>query len=117
VDDPIVAELYADRTWVSPSDLDIDPIEWGANAEIPINSARAKFIRSDDLGGLNSLAAKLYLIEHAEHTLDLVYYICPIGADFIQSVAVPVNYEIADIRIVAATRNCYTDESLGLGSS
>ena len=75
IDDPAIAELYAQRTWRSSDDLDIDPIEYGRDAEIPINNARAKFIGSSREGGLTSLAAKLYIIEHAEHTIDAVYYI------------------------------------------
>ena len=73
--DAEIAELYAQRAWVKPSELDIDPIERGSNAKIPVNSVRAKFIGSTDAGALTSLAVKIWLIENAEHTVDLVYYI------------------------------------------
>ena len=73
--DSEISELYAERSWIKPSDLDIDPIELGREAEIPVNRALAKFIGSTDEGGLTSLAAKLWMIENAEHTIDAVYYI------------------------------------------
>lgn len=73
--DAEIAALYAERAWVKPSELDIDPVELGSNAKIPINNVRAKFIGSTDAGGLTSLAAKIWLIENAEHTIDVIYYI------------------------------------------
>ena len=75
IDDGKIAELYAQRTWTHHKELDKDPIEYGRDARIPINHARAKFIGSTDEDGLVSLAAKLHMIEEAEHTLDLMYYI------------------------------------------
>lgn len=75
VADPDIAKLYQSRTWLRAAELDIDPIEAGRDAKIPINHARAKFIGSTDEGGLTSLAAKIYLIEEAEHTVDVMYYI------------------------------------------
>ncbi|UCH46559.1 MAG: phospholipase [Betaproteobacteria bacterium] len=75
VDDPDIADLYDSRTWQKVASLEIDPVEFGRDAEIPINDARAKFIGSTDEGGLTSLAAKLHLIEQAEHTIDVMYYI------------------------------------------
>ena len=75
IDDPQIAKIYASRTWQSAAELDIDPIEFARDAEIPINHAKAKFIGSDKGGGLTSLAAKIHVIEQAEHTVDVVYYI------------------------------------------
>jgi phosphatidylserine/phosphatidylglycerophosphate/cardiolipin synthase-like enzyme len=75
IDDPDIAELYDSRTWQKVASLEIDPVEFGRDAKIPINEARAKFIGSTDEGGLTSLAAKLHLIEQAEHTIDVMYYI------------------------------------------
>ena len=75
VTDEDIAELYVARSWVKPSELDIDPVKLGSEAKIPINGARTKFIGSTDEGALTSLAAKLWMIEHAEHTIDLIYYI------------------------------------------
>ena len=75
IDDAEIAGLYAMRTWRSSKDLDDDPVEFGRDARIPINDAQAKFIGSTDEDGLLSLAAKLHMIEQAEHTVDAVYYI------------------------------------------
>lgn len=75
ITDAEIADLYAQRTWVKPSELDMDPIQLGRDAKIPINKVQAKFIGSTDAGALNSLAAKLWLIENAEHTVDVIYYI------------------------------------------
>ena len=75
VADPEIAALYKSRTWRSASDLGRDPVEFGRDAKIPINQARAKFIGSTDEGGLTSLAAKIHLIQQASHTVDVMYYI------------------------------------------
>jgi putative cardiolipin synthase len=75
IDDPEIAELYEMRAWTHSSNLDFDPVQAGVDAEIPINRARAKFIGSTDDDGLMSLATKIWLVERAEHTIDVVYYI------------------------------------------
>jgi phosphatidylserine/phosphatidylglycerophosphate/cardiolipin synthase-like enzyme len=75
IDDPAIGRLYDSRAWKKVASLDIDPVEAGRDAKIPINHARAKFIGSTDDDGLTSLAAKLHLIEQAEHTADVMYYI------------------------------------------
>ena len=75
IDDADIGRLFESRAWQKVASLDIDPVEYGRDAKIPINNARAKFIGSTDEGGLTSLAAKLYLIEHAGHTVDVMYYI------------------------------------------
>ncbi len=75
INDARIAEIYAERTWRSSNELDVDPIEYGRDAKVPINHAQAKFIGSTDEDGLISLAAKLHMIEQADHTIDLVYFI------------------------------------------
>ena len=75
VNDEDINKLYASRTWKPSRKLDIDPIELGANAQIPINKARTKILGPSQDDALNSLAAKLWLIENAEHTVDVMYYI------------------------------------------
>jgi putative cardiolipin synthase len=67
--------LYTARTWVPAKQLDQDPIELSKQSKSPINQAHAKIIGSTYTDALHSLAAKLWMIEHAEHTLDLTYYI------------------------------------------
>ena len=75
IQDDFIDELYEYRRWVPPGQLTLDPIELGKRAEIPIQSARTKLLGPTSEGGLNSLAAKLWMIENAEHTIDAIYYI------------------------------------------
>lgn len=75
VDDELINNIYKIRTWVSPSKLTIDPIKLGEEAQIPINSAHAKIIGPSHDEAMSSLAAKIWLIENAQHTVDVTYYI------------------------------------------
>ena len=75
VEDPKVEHFYAYRTWKSPTELEQDPIAFAANADIPIQGAQGKILGPDDKGAMDSLAAKLWMIENAEHTIDFGYYI------------------------------------------
>ena len=65
VDDPDIGKLYESREWQKVASLDINPVEFGREAKIPINHARAKFIGSTVEGGLTSLAAYLWLMTGA----------------------------------------------------
>jgi phosphatidylserine/phosphatidylglycerophosphate/cardiolipin synthase-like enzyme len=60
---------------VPPAELNIDTIELGKQAEIPVKQARVKVFGIGDQAAIDSLAGKLWLIENAEHTIDLMYYI------------------------------------------
>lgn len=73
--DTATGELYRQRTWVKPSKLDRDPIKVGKEAEIPVNAAQAKFLGPSHPNAVDSLAAKIWMIENAEHTVDVFYYI------------------------------------------
>lgn len=73
--DEQVEFIYDYRTWKSPRELGEDPVAFGMNADIPIQGARGKILGPDDEGAIDSLAAKLWLIENAEHTIDFGYYI------------------------------------------
>ena len=75
VDDETINKTYEIRTWLPPSKLTIDPIALGAEAEIPINSAQAKIIGPSHDSAMYSLAAKIWLIENAQHSVDVTYYI------------------------------------------
>lgn len=70
-----VTMIYDQRTWIPPRELDFDPIGFADNAAIPINEARTKIIGPSYEDALDSLAAKIWMIENAEHTIDAVYYI------------------------------------------
>jgi len=75
INDEDVNKLYKSRTWLPPSKLSIDPIKMGEDAQIPINRARVKVIGPTYDDALTSLAAKIWLIENAQHTVDVMYYI------------------------------------------
>jgi len=75
VDDETINETYDIRTWLPSSKLTIDPIALGAEAQIPINSGQAKIIGPSHSEAMDSLAAKIWLIENAQHTVDVTYYI------------------------------------------
>jgi len=70
-----VNRLYESRTWQHPDEQTEDPIKLGKNAQIPINRTRAKLLDISQDHALRSLAAKIWMIDNAEHTVDMVYYI------------------------------------------
>ncbi len=75
VDDETINNIYDIRTWQPPSGLTIDPIALGSEAQIPVNSAQAKIIGPSHDEAMYSLAVKIWLIESAQHTIDVAYYI------------------------------------------
>ena len=75
VSDDFVTQIYDQRTWHPPTEVPIDPIGLGKRGDIPINNARTKIIGPLYQDALDSLAAKLWMIENAKYTADLVYYI------------------------------------------
>ncbi|MDH3902892.1 MAG: phospholipase D-like domain-containing protein, partial [Xanthomonadales bacterium] len=66
---------YEYRTWKPPKEVGEDPVAYGVNADIPVQGARGKILGPDDEGAIDSLAAKLWMIENARHTIDFGYYI------------------------------------------
>ena len=78
IDDAKVNADYKLRTWRTPSELakaGFDPVEYGDKASVPINDARVKIIGPRYEEAVSSLAAKIWLIENAQHTVDVTYYI------------------------------------------
>jgi len=75
IDDPLINELYEQRTWVPPDVHGLDAVELGKQAEIPVQQARAKFLGATSESALNALAVKIWLIENARYTIDATYYI------------------------------------------
>ena len=70
-----ISQTYEYRTWYPPRKLPFDPIGLAKNADIPINNARTKIIGASYQDAVDSLAAKIWMIDNAEYTVDLVYYI------------------------------------------
>ena len=75
VEDEKINAIYKIRTWLPPSKLEVDTVTLGEQAKVPINSATAKIIGPTHDQAMNSLAAKIWLIENAQHTVDVTYYI------------------------------------------
>jgi putative cardiolipin synthase len=75
VEDEAINDLYESRTWLPASERTVDPVELAAEGHIPINHARVKTIGPAYDKAVSSLAAKLWLIENAQHTVDATYFI------------------------------------------
>ena len=73
--DEAVAKQQEKRRWRKPNELGFDPIELGLKKEIPAQRARMRIIGSSYHSSVRSLASKIWLIDHAEHTVDATYYI------------------------------------------
>jgi len=74
-DVPNMDLLYASRTWVPPQDLTLDPVEAAKNVFIPTTQDSVKMLGPYGDDPLRSLALKIWMIENAQHTIDVVYYI------------------------------------------
>ncbi len=75
IDHPATNDWYNARTWKPAGEWARDPIEIGREARIPIQDARVKLLGTRSEDALYSLAAKIYMVEQAEHSVDAVYYI------------------------------------------
>jgi cardiolipin synthase C len=75
VDDPFITALYWQRLWQPEHVHQVDTIEVGIEKDIPVQRADARFLGSRSEDALNSLAAKIWMIENARHTIDATYYI------------------------------------------
>ncbi len=75
VRDMVVESHYQRRTRAYAETLDVDPIELGMQVDIPVSEARAKIIGSSYDESINSLAAKIWMIDQAMYSIDAVYYI------------------------------------------
>jgi phosphatidylserine/phosphatidylglycerophosphate/cardiolipin synthase-like enzyme len=75
IEDPFISALYLRRTWVSADEHQVDVVDIGVALDIPEQNARTKFLGARSEDALNSLAAKIWMIENARHTIDATYYI------------------------------------------
>ena len=75
INDKRISLLHEKRTWKHISELPVDPVELAIQSRTPIQHARTKIIGPTQDDGLRSLAAKLWMIENAQHTIDVAYYI------------------------------------------
>ena len=75
IEDSDIKKLYAERSWEFSKDLQVDPFVFGRDEAIPVNDAMTKFVGSTDDGAHSALAARIWMIENATHTIDVQYYI------------------------------------------
>jgi phosphatidylserine/phosphatidylglycerophosphate/cardiolipin synthase-like enzyme len=75
IEDPFITSLYWQRTWQADDVHQVDLIKVGVEADIPVQNARAKFLGARSEDAVNSLAAKIWMMENAQHTIDVTYYI------------------------------------------
>lgn len=75
IDDPFIDTLAQSRTWQPADELEFDPVQLAVNSKIPVQNARTKFLGARSEDAVNSLAAKIWMIENAQHTIDATYYI------------------------------------------
>ncbi|NOR79441.1 MAG: hypothetical protein GQ529_01205, partial [Methyloprofundus sp.] len=59
---------YQQRTWIPADEMAFDPIAVGNKAKIPVHNVRTKIIGPTYQDALNSLAAKIWMIENAQYT-------------------------------------------------
>jgi phosphatidylserine/phosphatidylglycerophosphate/cardiolipin synthase-like enzyme len=75
IQDTEIARLYDMRSHDFASRAGFDPVAYSRTVDIPVIHASTKFVGSTDEGGLQSIAAKIWMVENAEHTVDVMYYI------------------------------------------
>jgi putative cardiolipin synthase len=73
--DATVATQQFERRWHKPEELKVDTLKLGMEAAIPVLPAKMRIIGSRYEDSLRSLAAKIWLIDHADYTVDATYYI------------------------------------------
>lgn len=75
INDERISLLHEKRTWRDFRNLTADPLQLAAQARKPVQFARTKIMGLSQDDSHRSLAAKLWMIEHAQHTIDVAYYI------------------------------------------
>lgn len=75
IEDEFINQMYGQRSWLDSGELAFDPIQVGKGADIPVEDVRAKIIGASYDDSVSSLAAKIWLIDHAKHSVDAGYYI------------------------------------------
>ena len=78
IEDPFINDLHRHRTWAPARELDelgIDPVKTATEAQIETSPSLGKIVTSSYEDSRWSITAKLWMIEHARHTVDAVYYI------------------------------------------
>ena len=75
IQDPEISRLYEQRAEVYVAGASFDPVAYARTVDIPISKGSAKFVGSTDEGALQAIASRIWMIENAEYTIDVMYYI------------------------------------------
>ncbi len=75
VNDAWTSQHMDQRRWRDSDELDKDYLKLASENAAPLQKATLKVIGTSEEDGIKSLAAKIYLIENAKHTIDITYYI------------------------------------------
>jgi phosphatidylserine/phosphatidylglycerophosphate/cardiolipin synthase-like enzyme len=116
VNDAKVNSDYEHRTWLPPSKLDFDPVKAGDETQVPINNARVKIIGPTYQDSQTSLATKIWLVENAQHTIDVVYYIFkrdPVGYALLGAMCNAVKRGV-DVRLMVDSLGSFSAEHASL---
>jgi len=112
VNDAKVNAYYKLRTWLPPSEQTFDPVKAGDEASVPVNNARVKIIGPKYEDSLSSLAAKIWLVENAQHTIDATYYIFksdPVGYALLGAMCNAVKRGV-DVRLMVDSLGSFSVE-------
>ncbi|MGI9537257.1 MAG: phospholipase D-like domain-containing protein, partial [Desulfocapsaceae bacterium] len=102
IEDEDVNRMYELRAWQKAEELTFDPIEYAKEAHIPIEDAKARIVGSSYEDSVMSLAVKIWLIDHAEHSVDAGYYIFKndlVGSAFLGALCQAVQRGV-DVRLL-----------------
>lgn len=69
------SDLMESRRWREADELDKDYLKLASETLLPVQKANVKVIGTEQQDAIKSLAAKIFLIENAKHTIDMTYYI------------------------------------------
>jgi phosphatidylserine/phosphatidylglycerophosphate/cardiolipin synthase-like enzyme len=78
VEDETINALYDRRRWASQRELreiGIDPVRYASEAQIPVLATESRILGPTPENARQSMAAKIWMIENARHTVDVMYYI------------------------------------------
>jgi phosphatidylserine/phosphatidylglycerophosphate/cardiolipin synthase-like enzyme len=75
IDDPWTRQQLDDRRWRAADELEQDYLKLASESELPNQQATVKVVGSTTEEAIQSLAIKIHLIEQAQHSVDLAYYI------------------------------------------
>lgn len=75
ISDKRISLLHKNRTWKDASEQSADPIQLATRSRKPVQQSRTKIIGISQDDAIRSLAVKLWMIDNAQHTIDVVYYI------------------------------------------